>query len=332
MTNQRDEILPGIRPIWASELKLMEIPPPSWIVDQFVSDGGISLISSKPGSFKTMLAIEIAKCVAQGEPLFGVFETKQTKVLILDEESGNGRLKKRQAILGSDEAEVAVLSFANVKMSSEYAEAIIEYCEANGIGFVIFDSLTRFHTAQENTSQEMSEVLSYFHQITKTGIAVLIIHHDPKSGYSNPDSSNTLRGSGDILAISDVHIALQKDKYTKNKLIVKQLKNRDDELADDFELAAKSNEDKTRLWFEYVGEAPKRIPNEAIIDEAILALLKERQQLFQSEIIEAIKDIAGEKKVVDRLGVLTAAGGKLDCKNGAHGRKYYTLKLVEADE
>jgi hypothetical protein len=325
------EILPGIRPIWAIELKRMDISPPSWVVDQFVSDSGISLISSKPGTFKTMLAIEIAKCVAYGETLFEVFETKQTKVLILDEESGNGRLKQRQSLLGADEADIATFSFANVKMSQKYAEAIIKYCQANGVGLVIFDSLTRFHVAQENTSQEMSEVLSHFHLIAKAGIAVLIIHHDPKSGYAQPDSSNTLRGSGDILAISDVHIVLQKVKNTNNKITVKQLKNRDGEPIDDFQVVVKNNENKTRLWFEYAGEAPKRKPNDELVDEAILALLMERGRLFQGEVIEAIS-IAGEKKITDRLYELAAAENKLDCTIGAHGRKYYELKVEQPDE
>jgi hypothetical protein len=326
------EILPGVRPIWATELKQMDIPPPSWIVDQFISDSGISLLSSKPGSYKTMLAVEIAKCVARGEPLFGVFKTKQTKVLILDEESGNGRLKKRQSILGADEASIASLSFATVIMSKEYATAIIKYCKANGIGLVIFDSLTRFHAAQENASQEMSEVLSYFHQITKADIAVLIIHHDPKSGYTNPDSSNTLRGSSDILAIADVHLVLIPDKNTKNKLRVKQLKNRDDEPIDDFELIVINNEDKTRLWFDYVGEAPNRKSNDELVDEAIIALLKERGSLFQGEIIKSLKGVGGEKKIADRLTELDTAADKLDSTKRAHGRKYFKLKTEQPNE
>jgi hypothetical protein len=318
------EILPGVRPIWASELKQMDIPPPSWIVDQFVSDSGISLISSKPGTFKTMLAIEIAKCIAQGEPLFGVFETKQTKVLVLDEESGNGRLKKRQAILGADEAGMATLSFADIKMSQKYADAIIGYCNDNGIGLVIFDSLTRFHVAQENASQEMSEVLSYFHLITKAGIAVLIIHHDPKSGYEKPDSSNTLRGSSDILAISDVHIVLQGDKYTKNKITVKQLKNRDDEPMSDVVLLVKHNQDKTRLWFEYVGEAPKPKSSEEITDEAIMAYINEHGYSSKEDIVAAFSGAAGQTKVASRLNEL-ATTHELSLTIVAHGKKYFDL-------
>lgn len=327
----KNEILPGISPIWASELKQMDIPPPSWVVDQFVSDSGISLISSRPGNFKTILAIEIAKCVAQGKPLFGVFETKQTKVLILDEESGDGRLKRREFILEADEADIATLSFASVKMSQKYAEAIIRYCNVNGIGLVIFDSLTRFHTAQENTSQEMSEVLSYFHFIAKAGIAVLIIHHDPKSGYTNPDSSNTLRGSSDILAISDVHIALQKDKYTKNKITVKQLKSRDDELIDDFELVAKNNEDRTRLWFEYVGEAPKQKTKDELTDETIIAYISEHGYSSQEDIVAALSGIAGQTKVATRLDTL-AADHRLDPFKGARGKKYFDLPKEQDDE
>ena len=328
---EASEILPGMRPIWAKELKLMDIPPPSWLVEQFVSDSGISLISSKPGNFKTMLAIEIAKCVAKGEPLFEIFQTKQSKVLIIDEESGNGRLKKRQSILGADEADIASISFPNIKMSEKYAEAIIKYCKTNGIGLVIFDSLTRFHVAQENTSQEMSEVLSYFHLIPKAGIAIIIIHHDPKSGYKQPDSSNTLRGSGDILAISDVHIALQKDKYTKNKIIVKQLKSRDDDTIDDFELVAKNNEDKTKLWFEYLGEAPKVKSRDELAEDAIIEYILEHGLSSQSEIIAALTGTAGQTKTATILDEM-AYEYRLVPSIGKRGKKFFDLPTEQENE
>jgi RecA-family ATPase len=317
------EIIPGVLPIWALELKKKDYPPPSYLVQSLVSDCGITMLSSKPGNFKTFLSFNIAKCVALGEPLFEVFETKQTKVLVIDEESGYGRVKKRLADLQADEADIAVVSLADVKISKDYAKGIIKYCKENGIGLVIFDSLKRLHSAKESNADEMSEVLSNFHSISKAGVAVIIIHHDPKSGYVNPDSTNTLRGSGDILAICDIHIVLQKDKYVSNKITVKQLKNRDDEPIDDFEILVHNNEDKTRLWFQYSGEAPKKPSKDELVEETIFEHLKEHGRSALTDIVEALKPI-GETKVAAVLNEL-AANYKLELFTGARGKKYFDL-------
>src|SRR5580704_9553034 len=125
MNDKATEILPGICPIWAPQLKEKDIPPLDWLVDQLISDAGINAISAKPGLFKTFLAMEIAKCVAKGELVFGVFPTKQTKVLIIDQESNERRLKQRQALLEAEDANIAYLIYANQKMSANFAKATI---------------------------------------------------------------------------------------------------------------------------------------------------------------------------------------------------------------
>lgn len=327
----KKEILPGICPIWATSLMQMDIPAPSYMVESLVSDNGITILSSKPGTFKTWFAFDIAYCVSTGNPLFGVYATKQTKVLIIDQESGYGRVKRRLAALGADEADIAVISFANVMMTNKYAKAIVKYCKENGVGLVVFDSLTRFHTAKENTSDEMSVVLSHFQLLPQSGIAVIIIHHDPKSGYVNPDSSNTLRGSGDILAICDIHFVLQQDKYSKNKVIVKQLKNRDDELISDFELIANNNDDKTKFWFEYSGEAPKQKNKDEIAEEAVIEFLRQNGRTIQGKIITALKGIAGMKKVPEILNSLVARQ-LVELTIGERGGRYFELLAENNDE
>lgn len=325
------QILPGLRPIWTSDLMKLEIPEQEYLVDKLISKGGINALSSKPGVYKTMLAIEIAKCVSNSEPLFGVFDTRQTKALIIDQESGHGRLKKRLRLLGADDANIAILSFANIKMSKEYAEATITYCQKNDIGLVIYDSLTRFHAAKENNADEMSAVLAHFQLLTQAGITVILIHHDPKSGYDNPNSSNTLRGSGDILAISDIHIALQKDKNTNDRVIVKQLKNRDDEAVEDFTLTVLSDEDNTRLWFEYCGDAPRRRSKDKKAEDAILKHLAENGKSDRTDIVASLEGIAGGTMVSSLLGIM-ADNGALTRFVSKNGKKSFDLPQEAENE
>lgn len=326
-----EEIMPGVRPIWAQQLKQKDIPPLDWLVDQLISDAGINAISAKPGLFKTFLAMEIAKCVANGDSVFGVFPTRQTKVLIIDQESGERRLKQRQALLEADDANMAYVCYANQMMSTEFARDIISFCKANAIGLVIFDSLTRFHEAKESSNDEMAKVLADFQLIPQAGISVVIIHHDAKSGYEQPNSSNTLRGASDILANCDVHLSVSKAKNSSNKIVVKQLKNRDAEEVPSFELMVNSSE--CRLRFEYVGAAPKQVGKQQRTNEAIIELITARGEMFQKQIIEALQpipDLGGEAKIIECLDSLTPS--RLTTRVGAHGRRYYSIKPEQTNE
>jgi hypothetical protein len=318
------ELLPGFKPIWAPELKEKDLPPLEWLVDHLISAEGINAISSKPGLFKTFLAMEIAKCVANGEALFGVFATKQTSVLIIDQESGERRLKKRQAMLNAEDAKIAYAPYTNQKMSKKFAADIVRYCKAEDIGLVIFDSLTRFHEAKESSNEEMAKVLADFQLIAQADIAVLIIHHDSKGGYEQPSSSNTLRGASDILANLDVHLSISKVKNSQNKLLIKQLKNRDAEELPDFEVIVHSNDDNSSLWFEYVGEAPKPKSRDEITDEAIMAYINEHGYSSKEDIVAAFSGAAGQTKVALRLNEL-ATTHELSLTTTAHGKKYFDL-------
>src|SRR4051812_45580402 len=77
------------------DLLAEQFPPEIWLVDGLVPDEGVTIISGSPGSFKTWLYMELAVKVATGKLAFGHFNTKQTGVLIIDEESGKRRLQKR---------------------------------------------------------------------------------------------------------------------------------------------------------------------------------------------------------------------------------------------
>jgi hypothetical protein len=68
----------------------------------------------------------------------------------------------------------------------------------NGLGVVILDPLSRAHTANENTAQEMGQVLSIAEQLAAEGPLVILNHHE---GHPNPEtSSQHPRGSSRLLS------------------------------------------------------------------------------------------------------------------------------------
>lgn len=319
------ELLPGIVPIWHGELRVMAVEEPSWVVDQLISKGGINLISGLPESHKSFIALEIVRATSLGIPFLGKFPTERCKALILDEENRVGRSKMRLDFLSDEALDVAIVAEQHIKIDKPgVAEHIITYCKDNDIGIVVFDSLSSFHGAEENSNSQMAAVFERFLRISQAGITVAIIVHEPKNSKHNPQNASA-RGAGDIAAKCDVHISMRHLGNDVNTILVTQLKNRDAEKLPEFTIAVHREDDRT--WFEYVGEVPKQVGIAQRTDEAIIELLTAGGELYQGQIFEALKavqGIGGQKKIAERLDALTSS--TLACDVREHGRKYYTLK------
>ena len=82
---------------------------------------------------------------------------------------------------------------------------------------IVFDSLIRFHEADENDASEMCTVMAHARALAAAGATVLILHHKPKS------QEVRYRGSSDILAGVDMAYTLEADQ---GQLKLNRFKNR----------------------------------------------------------------------------------------------------------
>src|SRR5687767_3851000 len=84
----------GFNVIDSDHLLRVKLPPPEFLVNHLIPQGGLTLLSGNPGCGKSWLMLEIAKCVGIGDPLFigkeitpesfERFKTKMGKVLYID--------------------------------------------------------------------------------------------------------------------------------------------------------------------------------------------------------------------------------------------------------
>ena len=81
-------------------LQSTEFPPVHYIVKPFFEAEAINVISAVPNSYKTWLMLYEAYHIAKGIPLFGIFDTEQNKVLIINEEDNLPRIKERYKEIG----------------------------------------------------------------------------------------------------------------------------------------------------------------------------------------------------------------------------------------
>jgi RecA-family ATPase len=171
-----------------------EEPPPFDMVIPGMLAGSVGFIMSPGGAGKSMLALQIACGIASGTPegdLIG-FKPKRGKTLYLAAEDPEIAIwhrlhnmgkrfgaETRQAIAESLQVFSLVGAMPNI-MEKEWHDWIMQnFC---GYRMIIIDTLTRFHTLDENSNSDMSQLVSLLERIAKvTGSSILVIHHSSKS-------------------------------------------------------------------------------------------------------------------------------------------------------
>jgi hypothetical protein len=278
-----------------------EFPPTRWLIEGLVPTEGITIISAMPGSFKTWMLLEIALCVTQGSKLFGQYSTEESGVLIIDEESGarmlNERFKQLRAPRGLP---ITYLSRAGHKISQDYIHSLISICLSNNISLVIFDSLVRLHQGDENTSKDMAELFNLFKQLADNGLSVLIAHHNRKGVPGSYNPSSDMRGSSDILAAVDCHIALNRlknDEYVE----VRQTKNRYMREASPFKVRFVSGQEYSE--FQFVEAILTKSDERDSIKSAITMQLRQEPGLTKKLLLERL-NLIGVNVKLGQLGDL----------------------------
>ncbi|HYH75810.1 MAG TPA: AAA family ATPase, partial [Candidatus Saccharimonadales bacterium] len=294
----------NLQPRQLKDLLATTFPPEIWLVESLIPDEGVTILSGSPGSFKTWLYMEIAVKVSTGSLALGHFPTKQTGVLIIDEESGERRMQKRfKQLAAKGDMPIHFTSRVGYKMSKAYAETIVSKADELKAGLVIFDSFTRFNGADENASGDMATLMDCYHQLADAGLAVLILHHNRKgtAGPSNPAAE--MRGSSDILAAADCHIAVSRVGQSEFVRLT-QTKNRDIWEPQPFELRFHEN----AAEFEYVGTGKSSAEwHREQLDE-IVSFVGANPGLSQRQIVTQIKTQGfkgGNRKIMDLLDELT---------------------------
>lgn len=273
-----------------------EFPPACWKVDQLIPFEGITIISGAPGVFKTWLTLEMALDIAQGKSFLEQFPCQSGSILIIDEESHQRILQERLRLLGavSKSLPIHFLSQSEFMVSdSEKLMDVIDLCKRLSVDTVFIDSLVRIHRSNENDAVEMAGVFRALRKLCGVGITVILIHHERKESASNRSSGqNRMRGSSDISASIDSHIAISRTKEDKYRLVLEQPKNRQSQEIEAFEVQVRSDENEMRFEHLGVSHGCKWKIDEA--KEAIIQILQEHSGgLSKGEIAKQLKETIG---------------------------------------
>jgi archaellum biogenesis ATPase FlaH len=277
-----------------SQLVTTEYKNTKWLVDRLIPHEALTIISGAPRSYKTFITLDIALKVAGGEKLFDEFQTRQSPVLIIDEENHPRILKDRaKLLLQNAELPIFISSKKTFLLTKHSVGEVIEYAKSEKIELVIFDSLNCIHEAEENSASEMRGVMKLLKEITNHGIAVVVIHHHRKKGNDTSNSSQEMRGSSDILAQADCHISIDR-KGNDTSVVIYQNKLREAQEMEPFVVHFHKDGDKGH--FEYGGKKKGKTSIKETLKVSIKQVLEASQTpLIKSEIWKLVKSSVGKK-------------------------------------
>lgn len=285
-----------------NELLAVQFPPNKWLVDGLIPLEGITVLSSLPGSYKTWLILHIIMHVATGTEIFGEFETTKCNVLVIDEENSARLIQERIRSLSDDtDLPISFMFDSDFSVEKGHVDKLIERCIRDNIKLVTIDSLIRIHSSKENDANEMSRVFKELKKITSAGITLLITHHNRKPGAGSYGGSQEMRGSSDILAAIDCHLALSRNG---RMLKFAQTKVRFREEAKPFEVEVVDL--NGRISFNFRGEA-EAVGRRQVLTVFIMDTLKNEGEMKQSELKEYLESLEMNvsintlKKVLNRL-------------------------------
>lgn len=318
------------KPINLAELFSMEFSENKWVVEKLVPHQGITIISGAPASFKTWLLLRMALDIAKGESLFGQFKCEKYKILLIDEENHLRLVRDRLKLLGADSnLSIYFLSQKGFLVSKkELIEKVLDICKQYEIDIIFIDSLVRINNAEENDASQMSEVFRSIKYFCQEGKTVIITHHEKKEGVFKSSAQNRLRGSSDISAAVDAHIALKRDKNDKFKILIEQAKLRADKEIEPFEIIIKESEGKVEM--SYLGPYSDETSKKDLAKEAVQSVLEEEQEgLSRNDICQKVKEIEsiGDKSIREAIKELIDEENIMERKGGKNTKICYLPKF-----
>ena len=185
-------------------------PEDRWLIRPLWTRAAAGVLAGHPKTGKTFFALDMAVSVASNTPCldrFSVADPGPALVYLAEDELALVRqriealcLHRELDIDGLDLHVIAepVLRLDNAPDQTRLVEAL----ERIRPRLLLIDPLIRVHSKDENRSDEMSGLLSFFRALQRRfDCAVILVHHSAKKERARP--GQTLRGSSDIYAWID---------------------------------------------------------------------------------------------------------------------------------
>jgi hypothetical protein len=222
----------------------LDLREPQFLIADLIEEGALVQIFGEPGAGKSLIAYDMAACVAAAQPFHGRTVAKSGPVIVLAGEGHNG-IKRRFAAwekrVGCSLAEAPLLvsqspaQLLDPASAKEVAQRIDEVAgEIGNPVLVVVDTLARnFGPGDENSNRDMSEFVAVLDALkARYSCTVLLVHH---SGHGE---AGRARGASALRAAVDAEFSVR--KAGERVLTVSCTKMKDALATPDFSFAIES--------------------------------------------------------------------------------------------
>jgi AAA domain len=295
---------------------MMAAPKIEWVAEGIIPRASVTLMAGEPGSYKSWLALTLLRSAVLGGKFLGR-ECQPTCVLYLDRENPLSVVRERLAMLGIE-------SLGSAKIWGGWlhdappaiGDARLLQIAHERKPLLIFDSLIRFHSADENSATEMAQVMGDLRALANAGATVVVLHHRAKS------ESSRYRGSSDIAGGVDTAFSVSRDRQA-GILKLECFKSR---FLEEFSMTLRP--DLAGAGDFVVTEAPE-VSAARDFAERLTQAIRDKPGRTQSELLDASKLAKGKARAV-----LAEFDGQLwRSERGAHNAKrFFPLEVVATVE
>jgi hypothetical protein len=205
----------GTKPLFqaADVFMAAQLPGLDWLVRGLITRGGTAVIGAEPKTGKTWIATEIAIGIATGTPVCRTFEVSHPgKVAYFYAEDGGQQVQNRiRSLLAGRNQSVSSLAghlyvcprgeTLDLRKNQDLAWLVAAARQIGRLDALVLDPLRDIHTGDENSSNDMAEVMRRIRVLgTLLQCTVLVVHHALKSNMesSKRRPGQKLRGSSAI--------------------------------------------------------------------------------------------------------------------------------------
>ncbi len=292
-------------PAWRSLLKThseMDQGPVQFLIDTFVPEG-VTFIGALSGSGKTWFALSMARALTTGSKFLSNFAVPEpVNVVYLIPESGERSFRNRMDLMGISERFYCrtMKDGAPVKLNDPMLLAAIKDLKP----VVFLDTAVRFADGDEASASDNARGLAtgVFSLLQAGARSVVGLHHSPKASAQLKELTleTTLRGTGDLGAMSDAVYGLKVVNEETLEINVRCTKARDFEAVRPFNIQG-------RPFINQIGDfgmlvAPGQTSEQAELEALLKAINSDTKATYRE-----LESRTGIRK--DRLARVAAKAG-----------------------
>ena len=213
-----EEYFPAGMSMSVGDFSRMEIAKQTMLIDSVWPDKAIGFIAGPPKSFKSFIALELAFSIASGKPFLLKYAVpRQGRVLLIQQESSLPAFQARIANMMLKYGKAPGLYIISNKSMSLENETDIERLEDEiqriKPDLVVLDPLASFVQGDENSSQEMGNIIRTVRRLRDdNGAGFCIVHHSNKETKkaTGERSGLRMRGSSAFYAAAEAGIWVER--------------------------------------------------------------------------------------------------------------------------